>query len=38
MGKPTVKWLEDEENDSCGPKEARQGTKQRTEQNAHLLC
>jgi len=23
MGKPTVKWPEDEENDSCGPKEAR---------------
>lgn len=23
MGKPTVNWPEDEENDSCGPKEAR---------------
>lgn len=33
MGKPTVKWPEDEENDSCGPKEARERykTKNRAE-------
>jgi len=36
MGKPTVKWSEDEENDSCGPKEARWRYKTKEQSRMHI--